>query len=58
VALPEDVATRFRHGSEVTVDGTAPAGRVAVFAGDTLLGVGRVVAGRLRPEKVLPEEGQ
>ncbi|HEY7332136.1 MAG TPA: tRNA pseudouridine(55) synthase TruB [Candidatus Limnocylindria bacterium] len=58
VALPAVAAMRFRHGSEVTVDGSAPAGRVAVFAGDALLGLGRVVAGRLRPEKVLPEAGE
>ena len=58
LVLPADAAVRFRHGSEVAVDGTAPASRVAVFAGDALLGVGRVVAGRLRPEKVLPETGE
>jgi tRNA pseudouridine55 synthase len=58
VALTADAAVRFRHGSEVAVDGAAPAGRVAVFTGEALLGVGRVGAGRLRPEKVLPESGE
>jgi hypothetical protein len=49
---------RFRHGSEVAVDGSAPPGRVAVFEGEALLGVGRVAGGTLRPEKVLPEAGE
>ncbi len=58
VGLAADAAARFRHGSEVAVDGGTPHGRVAVFEGEALLGVGRVVGGTLSPEKVLPEAGE
>ena len=53
-------ADRFRHGSRVTVAveeaSGGPAGRRAIFDhGDQLLGIGSIVGGELRPEKVLAE---
>jgi tRNA pseudouridine55 synthase len=48
-------AVAFRHGSAQSVPGPA-AGRVAVFGGDELLGIGSVTGGLLQPEKVLPLE--
>lgn len=52
VALDPDAAWRFTHGS-VTVTDRRGDGRVAVFADGTLLGVGRVEAGLLHPDKVV-----
>jgi tRNA pseudouridine55 synthase len=51
---PTDAA-RFRHGSTVAVSDRGAEGRVAVFGNGALLGIGRVVVGRLQPEKVLPD---
>lgn len=46
-------AARFRHGARIAVP-AAQDGRMAIFNdGDELLGVGRVAAGHLQPEKVL-----
>ena len=54
VVLDADGAWRFVHGSPQPHDG--PARRVGVFtAGGDLIGVGRVEASTLRPEKVLPQ---
>jgi tRNA pseudouridine55 synthase len=60
VTLHADGAWRFVHGSDQPVaDGEADReGRVKVFDGDTLLGVGSLSGGRLRPEKVLPPVGE
>jgi tRNA pseudouridine55 synthase len=55
VELAPDAARGFSHGSAHTVDGAAE-GRVAVFSGPTLLGVGRIERGMLHPDKVLPGE--
>lgn len=55
VVLTDDDGHRFRHGSTLTVP-QEPSGRVAVFAGSTLLGVGVVAAALLQPDKVLPSE--
>jgi tRNA pseudouridine55 synthase len=55
VVLDADAAWRFTHGSAQRVDGVAD-GRVAVFSGPTLLGVGQLVGGMLQPDKVLPTE--
>jgi tRNA pseudouridine55 synthase len=55
VALGSDEAERFRHGSVIGLAGGGPDGRVAVFAGPKLLGIGSLAAGRLQPDKVLPE---
>ncbi|HEY7463184.1 MAG TPA: tRNA pseudouridine(55) synthase TruB [Candidatus Limnocylindria bacterium] len=58
LALSERDATRFRHGSRISV-ATPESGRVAVLgAGDELLGVGRVAAGELQPEKVVARQGE
>jgi hypothetical protein len=41
----------------VQLDAPPPAdGRCAVFAGERLLGVGTLLAGRLQPDKVLSEQ--
>jgi tRNA pseudouridine55 synthase len=54
VVLDRDGAWRFRHGSDVVVDG-APDGRVAVFEEDRLAGIGLAEHGTVRPSKVLPD---
>lgn len=56
VHLDPDAAWRFAHGSELALPDAVPSPRVAVFDGDDLLGVGSLVGGTLRPEKVLPLE--
>lgn len=55
LSLGTDAAWRFVHGSSHAVTGTDD-GRVAVFDGTQLLGVGRVDGGILHPDKVLPTE--
>jgi tRNA pseudouridine55 synthase len=55
VDLAPEAARGFRHGSAHAVGGSAE-GRVAVFSGSTLLGVGRIERGVLLPDKVLPVE--
>jgi tRNA pseudouridine55 synthase len=55
--LDDGAAARFLHGSSVQLDAPPPAdGRCAVFAGERLLGVGTLLAGRLQPDKVLSEQ--
>jgi len=54
VELPVDAGARFRNGASVPAHGDA-AGRTAVLAGGTLLGIGVVADGVLRPVKVIPE---
>jgi len=57
VVLASDAAWRFVHGSAQAIDGAGDSARVKVFdADDRLLGVGSLLAGELRPEKVLPLE--
>lgn len=56
LSLDADAARRFRHGSPQPVDDDDLRGRVAVFAGAQLIGVGRLDGGTLQPEKVLAEE--
>ena len=53
VALDGEAGTRFRNGASVPVHGHA-AERVTVLLDGTLLGVGVVADGRLRPVKVVP----
>jgi tRNA pseudouridine55 synthase len=57
VSLGSDAAWRFVHGSAQSLDDGSP-GRVKVLdeAGQ-LLGVGSLVGGELRPEKVIPTDG-
>ena len=55
IELSEEESRRFRHGSALTVAADA-SGRVAVFEAGTLLGVGDLRAGTLRPDKVVPSE--
>ncbi|MBW3613157.1 MAG: tRNA pseudouridine(55) synthase TruB [Chloroflexi bacterium] len=55
VALDPDAAWRFTHGS-VTATDHGEDGRVAVFADGGLIGVGRVDAGWLHPDKVVGAE--
>jgi tRNA pseudouridine55 synthase len=55
IRLGSDDAWRFRHGLRLATHETV-GGRVAVFDGDRLIGVGSLDGGSLRPEKVLPEE--
>lgn len=51
--LDEDAARAFRHGSARLVPGAAD-GKVAVFGGRDLLGIGVVSGGMLQPGKVMP----
>jgi len=54
VRVTVDEARRLRHGQTVAATGS---GEVAVMGeADDLIGVGRVVGGMLRPEKVFPAE--
>ena len=56
IDLDADGAWRFAHGSEQPAPG-APPGPVAVFdAGGDLVGVGRIEAAVLRPDKVVPQD--
>ena len=55
VTLGGEAARLFLHGATQPVDGLAD-GRAAVYLGDELLGVGRVGAGVLQPEKVVASE--
>ena len=57
VVLDADAAGAFRNGSARSLaEGEAGEGRVAVFDGDELIGIGAVTGGILQPEKVLPRE--
>ena len=57
VALSADAAWRFVHGSAQPIGETPDTARVKVFdAAERLIGVGSLVGGELRPEKVLPFE--
>jgi tRNA pseudouridine55 synthase len=57
LALASEAAWRFVHGSAQPVEMADKAARVKVFDPDQrLLGVGSLVGGELRPEKVLPIE--
>jgi tRNA pseudouridine55 synthase len=51
--LGDEAAWRFTHGNEQVVAGAVPVGRVAVLAGDRLLGVGLIDGGVLRPDRVI-----
>lgn len=53
VALSGDDAGRFVHGSAVRVSAPDDDGRRVVFGGTELLGIGRLEAGLLQPEKVV-----
>jgi tRNA pseudouridine55 synthase len=62
VHLTEADADRFRNGVRIALAGASDAGgadgrRVVLDGADQLLGVGSVMAGQLRPEKVLPATG-
>jgi tRNA pseudouridine55 synthase len=52
VTLDAEAAWRFLHGSTQPM-GDRASGRAAIYRGDELLGVGRVEAGLLHPEKVI-----
>jgi tRNA pseudouridine55 synthase len=57
VILASDEAAFFRNGSARPVREADPdEGRVAVFDGEELIGIGSIHAGVLQPEKVLPRE--
>jgi tRNA pseudouridine55 synthase len=56
IELDPSSATRFVHGSTVVVGDAAASGRMLAFAGERLLGVGTIVAGQLKPDKVLASE--
>jgi len=53
IQLTAPQAERFAHGSLVPVDGGPGDGRAAVLSDGRLLGIGRLVAGILHPEKVV-----
>lgn len=56
VRLAEPGAWRFRHGSTIPTDQNVTRGRVKVLDDQgRLLGIGEVVAGILKPDKVLPD---
>ena len=62
VHLTEADAARFRNGSRIALAGETDAAgadgrRVVLDSADRLLGVGSVIAGQLRPEKVLASTG-
>jgi tRNA pseudouridine55 synthase len=57
LALVTEDAARFRHGSMVRLTAGVTPGRHVVLLGDELLGIGEVVAGMLRPEKVVATAG-
>jgi tRNA pseudouridine55 synthase len=52
VTLGADAAWRFLHGSTQPM-AELPEGRAVIFRGDELLGIGRIDAGVLQPEKVV-----
>jgi hypothetical protein len=55
--ISADAAASFRNGSARPVgEAVADDGRVAVFDGSELIGIGSVHEGVLQPEKVLPRE--
>ena len=55
VELEPEAAHAFRHGSARSIpDGGS--GRVSVWSGGALLGIGSVTEGTLQPEKVMPLE--
>lgn len=54
VALEPEDAARFRHGSIVRLAEAVADGRLVVFAGPLLLGIGTASGGSLQPAKVLP----
>ena len=56
ITLEEDAAWRFVHGTQQPMARSDADGRVKVFAASGLLGVGSLVGGWLRPEKVLTVE--
>ncbi len=56
ITLEEDAAWRFVHGTQQPMASLDADGRVKVFAATGLLGVGSLVGGWLRPEKVLTTE--
>lgn len=53
LALNQADAGRFIHGSELRIYGDASDGPRAVYGDGQLLGIGRLSAGLLRPEKVV-----
>ena len=55
LTLDDEGANAFQHGSSRAVP-EATDGRTTVLHGDRLLGIGRVAAGMLHPEKVIPPE--
>jgi tRNA pseudouridine55 synthase len=62
VHLTEADAARFRNGLRIALAGATDAGgadgrRVVLDGADQLLGVGSLMAGQLRPEKVIPATG-
>ncbi len=58
ITLPANAAWRFLHGSSQPMADGAD-GRVVVYEADELLGIGRIDAGTLQPEKVVaPEVGE
>ncbi len=57
LGLAPDDADRFRHGSTIPIGPATAPGRHVVLLGDELLGIGEVVAGILRPEKVVAAAG-
>ena len=52
ITLEAEAAQRFLHGSTQLLNGVGD-GRVVVFRDEDLLGIGRVAAGILQPEKVV-----
>ena len=55
LTLEADAAWRFLHGSSQPM-GALPDGRVVVYRAGVLLGIGRIGAGVLQPEKVVAGE--
>ncbi|MGZ8562594.1 MAG: tRNA pseudouridine(55) synthase TruB [Candidatus Limnocylindria bacterium] len=55
VTLDADAGRRFVHGSSQPMAGLAD-GRAVIYGGDELLGIGRIDAGVLQPEKVVARE--
>ena len=55
VTLEADAVRRFLHGSSQPIDGVTD-GRAVIYRGDVLLGIGRIEAGALQPEKVIASE--
>ena len=53
--LGDAAAWRFAHGSAQATDAPGT-GRVAVFHGERLLGIGHVERGELHPDRVVPED--